>query len=314
MAIITYTCDTCSRSVDIPQYKKGFEVFRNCVITMNCKGILSPTSTHTGYTRGTATPVVPDLVDWVQRSVLYTHTQQIAASVWKLKHNLNNKPDVDVFIYDGDNLIKITPSSIDFINSNELVIYLPLKYKGVVQCVAKYNNAVGNVTPAIPVLYTTASSHRSLTIAVTKQYTNPTITLGIHTAGVKPRVIEINVFLSANDSLMAWGDASVAHFNGKNYNVYTIDLSSIIPDNITSAYALTITEIEADNIPRSPIIQHKGLVWLLLSDGNAYSDKSLTAAVDVTKLTTDNNITSANNITSINNNIITDIYPIIKII
>ena len=312
MAIITYTCDTCHRSVDVPQNKFGFEVYRNCIITASCKGTLSYIATRPEYIRGTTTHISPNLPDWIQRLVLYKHTQKVPATTWKIKHNLNNKPDVNVFVYDNNNqLIKFIPSSVSYIDINTVQITLPLKYTGIIECIAKYSNTNINIPSTISDSLVQISNNHYLTFAVSRQYHNPILKLEISSAGVTSNSITVTVPLISNNSLLPWGNAHTAHFNGKNYIIYSIDLLPIIPDNITSAYAVTITSLSADNIIDSPIINHKGLIWILLSNGNMFSDKILTSAIDVTSLTYQNNITK-NNITSVNSSIIIDIYPTIK--
>lgn len=313
MAIITYQCDTCHRSVDLPQNRLGFEVYSNCIITLNCKGNLVYVSAHPEYVRGSATPIDPTLTDWVQRLILYTHEQIVPATVWKVKHGLNNKPDVNVFVYDTNNtLVRFTPTSVTYPDVNTVKITLPLKYTGVIECIAKYSN-MSDTTPVVATdTLIQISNTNHLTFAISRQYKNPVLNLAISTASVNSSSINATVPLSNNNSLLPWGNTSVVYFNGKNYNVYTVDLPAIIPDNITSAYAVTVTSLSTDLITDSPIIDQKGLVWILLSSGNTYNDKKLTSIVDVTSLTSQNNITT-NNITSVNSSIITDMYPPIKI-
>lgn len=314
MSIITYKCDTCHRSVDVPQNKKGFEVYRNCIITLNCKGILSPTAVHSEYVRGNTTPVVANLTDWNQRLLLYKHTQQVSASVWKVTHNLNNIPDIKVFIYDSnDNLIIFTNAIITYVNANTITIKLPLKYIGVVECIAKYSNFVERITDTVNTAMMQLSNNHHLTFAVSKQYISPVLTLSIYSAGVNAVTITLHIPLTNNNALLPWGDVDTIYFNGKNYNVYTVDMSAIELITNISTYAFTISSLSTDTLVDSDIINHKGLIWILKSNGVLYSDKDLTSVLNVTKLTNHNNL-STNSITSVDSSAISKIYPTIKLI
>jgi hypothetical protein len=314
MAIVTYKCDTCRRNIDVPQNKNGFEVFRNCIITLNCKGKLYYAATYPEYIRGHATSIDNNLTDWMQRLLLYKHTQVVAATVWKVKHGLNNRPDINVYVYDiNNNLIKFIPSSIIYIDINTVKIILPLKYTGIIECIAKYNNIDNNIPTTIVDKLFQISNEQHLTFALSRQYINPVLKLTINTANTNTGPINISVPLLNNNSLLPWGDTNNIYFNGKNFIVYTINLPTIIPNIITSTYTISITALSTNNITNSPIINQKGLVWILLSNGNTYNDKILTSVIDVTTLTNQNN-TTTKTITSVNNGIIIDMYPPIKII
>lgn len=143
MALVVYSCDTCNRRIERQQNKKGLDFFGRCVITDGCKGELRFESIKTAHNIPSIPPSVSGLVDWVKRSAMYAHNQQISSDIWRVVHNLGSEPSTRVFINDDDNehnLTEVTPQQINILGPNSIEIVLGGQATGVVQCVSRSSN------------------------------------------------------------------------------------------------------------------------------------------------------------------------------
>ena len=64
MAVVQFLCDTCKRTIEIPQDPRKLEVIKRCVITEGCRGNLLQQRVFQNFVRGRPTEPVTGLEDW----------------------------------------------------------------------------------------------------------------------------------------------------------------------------------------------------------------------------------------------------------
>jgi hypothetical protein len=231
MTIVVYECDTCNRTIERQQNPHGLDFIGRCVITDGCKGDLHLQRVKQAHNIPVIPTVVDGLNDWIQRNVLFTHSQTISSDTWRIKHNLGSEPAtqifVDVFQGDGSTIQEeILPESITVVNSNEIEVALSERHTGTAQCLAR-SSAVGQtveyvkVEPPAPaeLIPIQMSVNRKITLAVNTQDTN--LDARLHFISPTTRSEEdIRVtFDTLNNDFNPWDDASQVLIEGKLFNV-----------------------------------------------------------------------------------------------
>lgn len=147
MKIDTFTCDTCKRAIDVDNNPTGVTAFPRCIITANCRGLMSQTRkmfvTSDQYqTSGTS----PDA--WYQRPMMFNHTQSALRKVWTVKHNLGTIPILNVHsndISDAAMALDETEYTIKTLNEHMAAIAFDTARTGTVQCLVR-QSANGTIT------------------------------------------------------------------------------------------------------------------------------------------------------------------------
>ena len=141
MAIVIYQCDTCTREVELTRNLEGLEAIGRCVITDNCKGFLQQRSVKPETVNGRPPKSVLGLDDWIQRRVLHTHEQASPNDTWQVKHQLDSRPSIQIFVLvdsaDGEELVEVDPIDITYIDGNQLLLTFSSSVKGICQCIAR---------------------------------------------------------------------------------------------------------------------------------------------------------------------------------
>jgi len=88
MAVVRFQCTVCNRQVEIIEQPTGLEHVGPCNITNKCRGTLYKVARLEDYAVGRFPPDVRGLTNYIQRNVVYDHTQSIADTVWLVEHNL----------------------------------------------------------------------------------------------------------------------------------------------------------------------------------------------------------------------------------
>lgn len=144
MAIVLYKCDTCKRSIEKVENRKGLDVLGRCIVTDGCKGKLSREGYRADHIVGTSTPPAENLNDWTQRKKLHTHKQSTLSDKWKIKHDLNTNPLVHCHlgqsVYNPDILHEAEPDEITYIDENTVEVSFSQKQVGIVQLVSRTTN------------------------------------------------------------------------------------------------------------------------------------------------------------------------------
>ena len=144
MAVIRYKCTTCDRKIEIIEQPSGLEQFGPCVITDKCRGTLYKLERLEDYAVGKFPSDVTGLTNYIQRNVLYNHTQSIAERTWLVEHNLGVNPSVQVVVNREEEVdgvvvsirVEIEPQLITLIDKNNLTILFDRPESGLAQVIA----------------------------------------------------------------------------------------------------------------------------------------------------------------------------------
>lgn len=249
MAIVVYQCDRCKRTIQLPQNVQGLEVMGKCIITESCHGDLQFQKVLQTYKTGQPTPIAAGLEDWVQRKVLFTFTQKLKNSVWKVDHGLGVNPSVKIFAFDVmGNLSPKDPISIVYNDENNLTITFNDQETGIAQCIARSTAPLGGniqtTTAAPPPI--SISANGFLTIA-TPDLTNPaTMVLQFLMGTSFLPLTTANLLFSLIPSISSpWGDTDTISIDGLVYKVQTVDMQVVLdtlslPD-FTPFYIASVT-------------------------------------------------------------------------
>lgn len=136
MAVVVYKCDTCKREIELVRNPIGLEVMSHCVITNNCKGVLHQTDVKSSHIRGKLPDPDPSgLQDWIPRQVYFKMNQEVPLIRWKVNHNLNTNPSLQVHVYlDDGSLIETTDYTYNMISPHQIDITFDGARRGIVQC------------------------------------------------------------------------------------------------------------------------------------------------------------------------------------
>ena len=82
----------------------------------------------------------------------YTHNQLTPSTDWVVNHNLDSYPVSDVIIDDGGERLKTLPLSLEYINSNTVLVRFSNPITGTVRLVGAYKFDLTPVVPELPVI------------------------------------------------------------------------------------------------------------------------------------------------------------------
>lgn len=328
MAINVYECDTCKRQIEKIRNEEGLTVFGKCVITQGCLGQLHLKEMKMGTITKPPKPAA-GLEDWTPRKVLYTHTQRIPLHTWRIKHNLQSDPTVQVYITDNPedlkNTYEITPKTIDLVNENVLTITLPDgegQKAGVAQCIARSSAKQAPVTTSTDEQDVSSSTDfKSMTDGVTLTIAIKKDSPGNTAPSTKD--IELNVFdkdtgnmvtekLSLNNvpSSTAWSQVSTILVNNIFFDVYQ---GQIPLDRVDDQNGFWLAPADDNNDDFDP----STALMLLSSYPHDQIDRIVDQYLDLSNVTEKNATTYFafdGETILINANQLTKTYPSIKII
>lgn len=318
MAIVVYRCDTCKRTVELLRNIKGLETVQRCVITHGCRGKLIQADLLEDFSRASIPADVEGLEDWIPRRVLYNHTQTIENSVWIVPHNLGTFPSISVFADrpltdDATNREEITPTDVQIINQNTLVLIFDRPRSGIAQLVARasdpqlYNPS--NVATAAAVPSVQISSEGRIVIATRVKTEWDTSSFGIlleYLSGASP--LSVGYTASSNaSSYTAWIGADRVVIRGKTYvvrefNGYTAEMysGSVLNGNTFRFQGFDFNKnidasgnlsyeyrVDSTEVTGSPNVQvNSGEMYILLaSPPFDTADKITNQVIDITAVT-----------------------------
>ena len=252
MSVIVYKCDTCNRTIDLPQNKEGLEVIQRCIITDQCRGKLYIEAVKQDNIRGQFPSSVLGLDDWIQRKVLYNHTQTIAQTVWQIKHNLGVFPSIQVYVdrpisttttstetipcssrVSSDELtelVEVDPSDItfDIINENEVDIIFPTTESGIAQCIARSSAPSVIETPVTETASFQLTSSSELTIATNADVYSGSINVTL--TFITPDDNEVDIIYTVSDTpsliYSPWSDTNELFIRNKTYTTRSFNFIS----------------------------------------------------------------------------------------
>ena len=289
MAIVTYKCDVCKRSVDLQRNIYGLETPNRCVITHNCRGKLYFEKLLPDFVRGTSPESVIGLDDWQQRRMLFDYDQAIERDEWTIVHNLGNSVNVSVFVNrptedDPDNSEEISPDDIIIVSSDILKLVFSRPYAGKAQLVARAsdpqllqpNIAITETVIGIQQLsnlgvISVASKANAEDISVELTYRTPQ-----QTTVVKTYVVDDQPSIES-----PWVDADSVVIKG---SLYVVRSFNAIFDDMHNGIVGNGSTFRFTAIDGNPIA--KGEMFLLLaSEPFTPVDKITEQVIDVTEVT-----------------------------
>lgn len=291
-----YQCDTCSRKLRVPTNKTGMDVLIHCNITHGCQGKLHRLIIAKEISDTPAiSPEVSGIQDWFQRKILYTHTQTVQAATWLIKHNLNNKPIIQLYvnrIINGiQQLVNFTPTTVITVDSNTTKLIFDIAVSGVVQCIAlaSQNSTNPNATDAVPAsedIIQLTNEFGELTIATLESAPFIGVKITYYTSlQIGNIIVEYPNIDNITSIDSPWVGARFAIINGKRYTIRSFNLlttplgpsyfdAGSIPNG--SAFKLTFINNQTINI---------GDCLILLGNAPFASvDRNTTQYVDVSTI------------------------------
>jgi len=236
-------------------------MFGRCIITDGCKGRLHQVKVKPDHVIGQLTPDVAGLNNWVPRKILYDHNQPLSSSTWKIKHNLNNQPSVQTYVYLTEDdylngvLTEVTPELTTVIDANTLTVMFTTPMRGVAQCIAR-STSTGDVivtTEAVAITLTqismTAGAKQYITIAtldssssefdMEMQFLSPTT--------FEPIADLLTITFSEQPfgqpgELTPWFGALKILISGKSYTLRTAEIDPVGIPTGSSFYFLNVPE------------------------------------------------------------------------
>jgi hypothetical protein len=301
----TFTCDTCKRAIDVDQNPTGISVFPRCVITANCRGLMSQVRKlfvigEQYHTSGTSSDA------WVQRPMMFDHKQVALRKVWTFKHNLGTMPILNVYISDSEgNMRPLDSTEYSLLSLTETTasISFDTARTGMVQCLVRQsaNDIVVERAAAVSTVQTTRLIYNQGLVIAAKQAVS-TVTLVINST---PRR---TVTLRADPVSLAqtpWSGVSSVRINGSLFNVVALNAAEL---NVSNGVAASYW-IEAIN----GVKVARGDAYVLLAK-DPYQhkvDKVMSNVVDVASLNpTAQSLTSlVGSVLFCNPKLVLSIYP-----
>lgn len=178
MAVVVFECDVCKRQIEKPRRNEGLEIIGRCVITDSCKGLLHYRSVKQTSSLGHSATPLDGVTDWVQRRVLYTHTQDLAHSTWQVIHELNTHPSVQLYIYNDDesgySLREESDFTVDYVSEREFHITFDTDTRGVAQCISR-SSSIDGKTPLYNTVATSVFQNGAIQLTTSEELTIATL-------------------------------------------------------------------------------------------------------------------------------------------
>jgi hypothetical protein len=316
-----YRCDTCSRKVRVPTNRQSFDVVQRCIITKNCTGKLHKVLTRKEANEVSSIPDdVPNVSNWFQRKVFYSHTQSIEKDTWTVNHNLANRPMLQTFVYqlidNEETLVEVQPESVEAVDSNTIIVHFARAYKEIVQCMA--TASANTINPAVAEEDATTSlfmltNDGEITIATEDNTTPIALTLTYRT-GTNVDIIYDDIDDQAS-LLSPWSGASSIYIGGRKYTVRSFNIRT--HPNASAIFAAgTISNGSQMSFSGLPSQSQSGKNLILLGQSPfAPVDKITNRYIDIASISsTQPELVYASGEVSCNPSIIKSTYPHIYIV
>lgn len=245
MTVVVYQCDICNRKITLPQNPQGLETVGRCTITLGCRGRLHQIDLKPDYIRGVFPPPVSGLKDWVQRKVLYTHTQTVKSRTWTITHNLGIIPTIQVFVLNPQgNQIEIFPSQTTVIDLNTVILEFSQLEAGIAQFTTASSENITN--PETPIQTTITqlqlSNSSNLTIANLEAYLFNSLKGFV---AINPAV-QGNIISAGYQIINVGGTKTLSSPTGLS-NDSTIYTATVTVDGVNPALNINVTGSSAQN-------------------------------------------------------------------
>ncbi len=289
MAIVIYKCDLCQRKIELPQNKQGIEVTGQCIITDGCHGKLHQFDFIQDGIVGRLTPDVPGLDNFVPRRILFTHEQTLTAQTWRVIHDLNTEPSVQVFIFvvvnSNEVLTETTPDAIITVSPNETLIQFSTGVKGVAQLISRSTSTFKEEKDVVdPAATRQLTINSELTIAtlsndsvltLSAQFFSPTT--------LQPTSLLLFEFDNTPDPISPWSGVNRVFIKGKLHEVRSTNVKTLLEGTgIVDGSPFIITQ--ANFVPVIP-----NSIFVLLSESpHTTFDREFNVIIDISSVTGSN--------------------------
>ena len=255
MAVIRYKCTVCDRIIEIIEQPTGLERVSRCVITDKCRGTLYKLERLEDFAVGKFPPDVRGLTNYIQRNVLFNHTQGIADTSWLVEHNLGVNPSVQIIVDREETIdgvvvasrIEIEPELITLIDKDSLTITFDRPETGLAQIIARsesFTQTVTAVTAGITYLPVSQSNILTIGVDLSSNQFDEVLSPGSGTYLVRiyfldQETLDETAFASAAFfdytarspiSTSAWNDTTEIFVSGQVYTVLSIDIGDPVND------------------------------------------------------------------------------------
>jgi hypothetical protein len=260
------------------------------------------------YIRGSLADNVLGLDNWIQRKVVYNHTQGIDQEIWNIEHNMGVAPSVTVYVdrpIEGDENNKelMTPTEITIVDENNIKLTFDRPWSGIAQLVNLQSdsnvNEVNTTTTVSETLPMQISSNGEITIATSISALGSAENMKIKVIYTNALGNEITLDYLCDDQPninSPWLDADTVVIRGKIYTVrsYTALTDDMTSGEINSGSTFRIESINTDadvSNTYQPINKNEVLM-LLSSSPYKIVDKIKDQFIDVTNVTDQLNVGS----------------------
>lgn len=238
MAVIIFRCSGCNRLIQLRENQRGVTTVGLCTVTEGCQGELLQTDRIEDATTPLIAENIPDVVNRQERNVLFNHVQSILSNVWTVTHNLGTNPVVQVAVDrpGQEERVEIEPQLIEIVDANTTRITFDRNESGLAQFISR-----SSVTPGAAAT-TTAEVTRTqltttagtLTVATLAQAADVEIIYVDDQGNTTPIIYPITYAPPVLDS--PWSNTTTVVVNGVEYDVGSIDTSSMVFPDPSSFY------------------------------------------------------------------------------
>lgn len=305
MSTITYKCNVCKREIDKLENTVGLTVFAKCIITDGCKGNLYKISRDASNIRESFPPIQEGVNDYFPRKLLYTHTQSVATTEWKIFHDLSSSPAVTVYEETDAGYVTLDQDNytVTVIDGDSLSITFDTPKEGISQCIARTSvpvkpklikplenpvkvTANGKLTIAVPEIITKTTNPDKFA-----PYNTADTTIKVEIETIRPNEEPIICFEEFDDTIndtawLGWDRVLI-----RNRRHYTLKAKSL-----NEFRTFSDVELDLSNVPNGTLIRFlridygdlvfqpipsRGLFVLLSKDPYKSVDKIRDKLIDV---------------------------------
>lgn len=279
----------CQRKIELPQNKQGIEVTGQCIITDGCHGKLHQFDFIQDGIVGRLTPDVSGLDNFVPRHILFTHNQTLTAQTWRVIHDLNTEPSVQVFVFvvvnGNEVLTETTPDAIITVSPNETLIQFSTGVKGVAQFISRSTSTFEEEKDVVdPAATQQLTINSEFTIATLSN--NPILTLSAQffsPTTLQPTSLLFFEFDNTPDPISPWSGVNRVFIKGKLHEVRSTNVKTLLEGtNIVDGSPFIVTQV--DFVPIVP-----NSVFVLLSEfPHTTFDRNLNMIINIDSITESN--------------------------
>lgn len=281
----SYVCDTCHRTIKVPEVVGGITTIGNCTITNGCSGKLLPiTNAADARSAPSIPPDVAGVANYIPREVLQRHVQTVAASVWQFNYTLFGTPMIHVFVgEDRQDTVEYQSA----ISNGVITITLPTPSVGEVVCTAV--NGRGYAAPALTTdtdttLTQLSNNNGDITIATLESTAVVGVTINFVSASSSTVIEYFNIEVGAGVA-SPWANVSHVVINGKRYFVrsFNIHTAASAVEYFSTNIVSTGSSMQVAAVGSKPIVPGNAVV-LLSAPPHNYVDRIYDRVVDVTSI------------------------------